>query len=122
MADTKVKNIARVDVIEEAAGTEKALVEVAGILKRLPIDQIGGGGGGGTGAGADILVLTEADTSITETPQMLTGTVTTDLSYEELIEALASKPVNISIGINFDQDGALGQSFVNCSTLVVMDD
>lgn len=52
MADTKLKNITRVDVLEQSSGVEKVLVETEDTLKKLPIDQIKGSGGG---AGFDVM-------------------------------------------------------------------
>lgn len=55
MADTKVKNIVTVDVLEDSTNKENILVESQGGLKRLPISKVKGSGGGGSGAGFDIM-------------------------------------------------------------------
>lgn len=52
MADTKMKNIAAVDLLEESSGLENVVVETMGGLKRLPVSQIKGSGGG---AGFDLM-------------------------------------------------------------------
>ena len=49
MADTKIKNIVTVDVLEDSTNKENILVESQGGLKRLPISKVKGSGGGGAG-------------------------------------------------------------------------
>lgn len=54
MADTKIKNIVTVDMLEDSTNKENILVESQGGLKRLPISKVKGSGGGG-GAGFDLM-------------------------------------------------------------------
>ena len=62
MADTKIKNIIAVDVLEDSNEQENVMVEFQGGLKRLPISKIkGSGGSGSSGAGLDLAIYFTQD-------------------------------------------------------------
>jgi len=109
MADREIKNIATVNIIEEASGEENLLVEANGLVRRLPSSNFSGG----SGVGIDITgKFTIPEGGDSEDYTTWDFEMTCSSTFEKLQEIRQNRPIDAIILYPETMDGIISYNYM----------